>query len=83
MAKKSASAENKVLRVTLVKSPIGYDQRQKDTVRALGLRRMNQSVEHTDSAVIRGMLAKIIHLVEVEGSYISRFLPFLRDGSFS
>ena len=63
MAKKK---KDKVYRVTLVKSPIGYTQRQKDTVRALGLRRMNQTVEHIDSAVIRGMLNKVSHLVQVE-----------------
>ena len=63
MAKKS---KEKVLRITLVKSPIGYNQRQKDTVRALGLRRMNQTVEHGDSPVIRGMVAKVSHLIQVE-----------------
>jgi large subunit ribosomal protein L30 len=63
MAKKK---KEKVLRVTLVKSPIGYTQRQKDTVRALGLRRMNQTVEHGDSPVVRGMIAKVSHLVQVE-----------------
>lgn len=59
-------AEDKALRVTLVKSPIGYKKDQKATVRALGLRRMNQTVEHKDSPVIRGMLNKVIHLVKVE-----------------
>jgi large subunit ribosomal protein L30 len=63
MAKKK---KEKVLRITLVKSPIGYVQDQKDTVRALGLRRMNQTVEHNDSPVIRGMVAKVSHLVQVE-----------------
>ncbi len=63
MAKKS---QEKILRITLVKSPIGYTQRQKDTVRALGLRRMNQTVEHTDSPVIRGMVTKVSQLVQVE-----------------
>jgi large subunit ribosomal protein L30 len=63
MAKKS---KEKILRITLVKSPIGYTQRQKDTVRALGLRRMNQTVEHGDTPVIRGMVAKVSHLVQVE-----------------
>ena len=63
MAKKQ---KDKVLRVTLVKSPIGYSQRQKDTVRALGLRRLNQTMEHTDSAVILGMLDKVSHLVLIE-----------------
>ncbi len=54
------------LRITLVKSPIGYDQRQKRTVRALGLRRLHSTVEHEDAPTIRGMVAKISHLVEVE-----------------
>ena len=63
MAKKS---KPKTLRITLVKSPIGYTKRQKDTVRALGLRRMNQTVEHEDSAALRGMVAKISHLLRVE-----------------
>jgi large subunit ribosomal protein L30 len=63
MAKKN---KQKIFRITLVKSPIGYNQRQKDTVRALGLRRMNQTVEHTDSPVLRGMLNKVSHLVQVE-----------------
>jgi large subunit ribosomal protein L30 len=56
----------KYLRVTLVRSPIGYTQRQKDTVRALGFRRLHQTVEHADSPAVRGMIAKVIHLVEVE-----------------
>ena len=65
MAKK-ASTKEKIVRVTLVKSPIGYSERQKGTVRALGLRRMNQVVEHVDTPVLRGMLAKVSHLVAVE-----------------
>ena len=56
----------KTLSVTLVKSPIGYAQRQKDTVRALGLRHMNQTVEQKDTPAVRGMLTKISHLVSVE-----------------
>ncbi len=61
-------AESKAgkLRVTLVRSPIGYDWRQKRTVRALGLRHLNQTVEHSDSPAIRGMLAKVRHLVKIE-----------------
>ena len=65
MAKK-AKSKQKVVRVTLVKSPIGYSERQKGTVKALGLRRMNQTVEHVDTPVLRGMLDKVSHLVEVE-----------------
>ena len=59
------SDEGNILHITLVKSPIGYSARQKDTVRALGLRRMHQTVVQKDSAVIRGMIAKVSHLVEV------------------
>ncbi len=60
--------KKKTLTVTLVKSPIGYSARQKNTVRALGLRRMGQSVAHQDSDAIRGMIDKVAHLVEVEES---------------
>ena len=54
------------LRITLVKSPTGYAVRQKRTARALGLHRLNQTVEQVDSQVVRGMIAKIPHLVSVE-----------------
>jgi large subunit ribosomal protein L30 len=62
----SSVEKSKKLRITLVKSPIGYSGRQKGTVRALGLRRMSQSVVQEDSAVIRGMINKVSHLVEVK-----------------
>jgi large subunit ribosomal protein L30 len=58
--------ETKKIRVTLVKSPIGYTETQKRTVRALGLRRMHQTVEHPDSPAVRGMITSIIHLLKVE-----------------
>ncbi len=48
----------KMLRITLVKSSIGYSEQHKATIRALGLRRMNQSVVHEDTPVLRGMLRK-------------------------
>jgi large subunit ribosomal protein L30 len=54
------------LRIRLVKSAIGYSRRQKGTVRALGLRRLRQTVVQEDNAVIRGMIEKVSHLVEVE-----------------
>ena len=54
------------LRVTLTKSPIGYEKSQKATVAALGLRKLNQTVEKDDSPVIRAMINKVSHLVEVE-----------------
>lgn len=55
----------KVIHVTLVKSPTGYSKSQKGTVRALGLKRLNQTVIHKDTPVIRGMVAKVSHLVEI------------------
>ena len=54
------------LRVTYVKSAIGYNKRQKSTVKALGLRKLNQTVEHDDTPVIRGMINRVSHLVAVE-----------------
>jgi len=65
MAKKSV-VEKKFLRITLVKSMISSPERQKATVRALGLNKVNQTVEHADSSVVRGMVAKVSHLVQVE-----------------
>jgi len=56
----------KTLRVTLVKSPIGFTKDQKATAKALGLRRLHQTVEHKDTPALRGMLFKIIHLLRVE-----------------
>ncbi len=54
------------LRITWVKSAIGYARDQKRTLRALGLRRLRQVVEHGDSPSLRGMIGKVKHLVTVE-----------------
>jgi large subunit ribosomal protein L30 len=54
------------LKITLRRSPIGYDQTQKDTARTLGFKKLQQSVVHDDNPVVRGMIHKIRHLVEVE-----------------
>jgi large subunit ribosomal protein L30 len=62
----SMQPDQKVVRITLVKSPIGYSQKHKATIRALGLRRMHQTVEQVDTSSLRGMLLKVAHLVEVE-----------------
>jgi large subunit ribosomal protein L30 len=64
MPKKGTTA--KTLRVTLVRSSIGFTKDQKATARALGLRRLHQTVEHKDSPALRGMLNKIIHLLKIE-----------------
>ena len=54
------------LKVTWKKSAINHPADQKRTIRALGLRRLGQSVQHSDSRVLRGMILKVRHLVEVE-----------------
>jgi large subunit ribosomal protein L30 len=54
------------LRIKYRKSAIGYNQRQKGTIKALGLRKLNDVVEHDDNPVIRGMIHKVVHLVDVE-----------------
>jgi large subunit ribosomal protein L30 len=56
---------DKKLKVTLTRSLIGLSPKQEATVRALGLRRMRQTVTHTDSASVRGMIAKVPHVLEV------------------
>jgi len=64
MAKKKDNA--KKVRITLVHSVIGYSEKHKATVRALGLRHLNQTVEIQDGPVLQGMLRKVNHLVQVE-----------------
>lgn len=61
-----AKAKTKTVRITLEASPIGEKPKVRATVEGLGLRRIRQSVEHVDSPSLRGMLAKVEHLVEVE-----------------
>jgi large subunit ribosomal protein L30 len=61
-----ANAKTKTVKVTLKTSPIGEKPKIRATVEGLGLRRIRQSVEHVDSPGLRGMLAKVEHLVEVE-----------------
>ncbi|MBO9309191.1 MAG: 50S ribosomal protein L30 [Chloroflexi bacterium] len=61
---KSKSA--KKLRITLIKSPIGAQERHKLTVKALGLKRLHMTVEHPDNPSVRGMVARVAHLLKVE-----------------
>jgi len=63
--KRKAKAVSK-LRLTYVKSSIGYSQRQKGTIRALGLRRLGDTVVQADTPVIRGMVKKVSHMLSVE-----------------
>lgn len=60
-----AKKKKKMLEITLTKSPIGYNKRQKGTVKALGLKKLNQTVTHEESDVINGMINKVSHLVTV------------------
>lgn len=62
-AKKAAA---KTLKVTQIKSVISCPHDQKATVRALGLKRINHTVDHADTPTIRGMIFKVKHLVKVE-----------------
>jgi len=57
---------SRILRVKYVRSAIGRNVRQKRTIRALGLRRLGDIVEHEDSGAVRGMVDKVSHLVQVE-----------------
>ncbi len=58
---------DKKIKVTLVKSIIGTKQDHRDTVRGLGLRRLNSSSELIDTPAVRGMIKKVQYLVKVEG----------------
>ncbi|MHC1739640.1 MAG: 50S ribosomal protein L30 [Anaerolineaceae bacterium] len=64
MAKKTIAPKS--VRITLVKSAIGYSEKHKETVLALGLHRISQTVVQLDTPSLRGMLRKVNHLVKVE-----------------
>ncbi|MGN0413823.1 MAG: 50S ribosomal protein L30 [Lachnospiraceae bacterium] len=59
-------ADNKMLKITLVKSPIGAIPKQRATVVAMGLKKLNHTVELPDNAATRGMIQRVNHLVKVE-----------------
>lgn len=61
-------AEKNTVIITLVKSPIGAKKNQKDTLKALGLTKMNKSVEKVNNEFIQGMIKVVEHLVKVEES---------------
>ena len=58
--------KSKSISITQIKSGIGYRKKTKDTLKALGLKRINQTVEKKDTASIRGMINKISHLLKVK-----------------
>ncbi len=59
-------AKRKTVQIKLMRSLLGSSGRHRGTVRALGLRRLRHTVEHVDTPQLRGMLAKVAHLVEIE-----------------
>ncbi|MGE3703936.1 MAG: 50S ribosomal protein L30 [Vicinamibacterales bacterium] len=66
MANQRTDSKGGTVKVTLIKSPIGFKGNQGDVVRSLGLRRIRHSVELKDTPEIRGMIHKVRHLVTVE-----------------
>ena len=60
------TVQGKRVRVTQVRSQIGFDRRQRATLRGLGIRRMHQTVELEDTPQVRGMIRKVLHLLKVE-----------------
>ena len=66
MANQRTDTKGKTVRITLVKSPIGFKDNQELVVRGLGLRKLNSLVELKDTPAIRGMIHKVRHLLEVE-----------------
>ena len=66
MAKKTAQkTAAKKLKITLLRSPIGFNRTQRKTVEGMGLRRIRHSVELPDTPATRGMILKVRHLIEV------------------
>ena len=68
MAKAGAKSTAKLVKVKLVRSPIGALPRQQDCLRGLGLRRINDERELIDTPSVRGMIGRVGHLVEVGGA---------------
>ena len=59
------ASEKKTVKIEQVKSPIGYNHKQREVLRGLGLRRIRHVVEREDSPAVRGMVKKIAHLVRI------------------
>lgn len=70
-----------LVRITYVKSAIGYSKRQKETIRSLGLRKIGDSVVQADSPAVRGMAHAVRHLVSVEPVEELRVVAEQSDGS--
>jgi large subunit ribosomal protein L30 len=66
MANARTDSKGGTVKITLVRSPIGFDRKQATVVRGLGLRRIRHTVELKDTPATRGMIHKVRHLVEIE-----------------
>ena len=66
MANQRTDSKGGIVKVTLLKSPIGFNRNQATVVRSLGLRRIRHTVELKDTPAARGMIHKVRHLVEVK-----------------
>jgi len=66
MANQRTDTKGQKVRITLVKSPIGFKDNQETVIRGLGLRRLNSTVEVKDTPAARGMIHKVRHLLKVE-----------------
>jgi large subunit ribosomal protein L30 len=66
MANQRTDSKGGTVKVTLVKSPVGFKRNQRDVVLSMGLRRIRHTVELKDSPSVRGLIHKVRHLVEVE-----------------
>ncbi|MCU0238178.1 MAG: 50S ribosomal protein L30 [Pyrinomonadaceae bacterium] len=65
MAKKKEETQSGSIKIQYYRSSIGYAQKQKDMVKSLGIRKLNQIVEKPDNAAMRGVVAKIPHLLRI------------------
>ena len=69
MARKDKASRPATVKITLVRSTIGFDRRQAAVVRGIGLRRIGHTVELADTPATRGMIHKVRHLVTVEQAH--------------
>ena len=56
---------NQKIKVTLIKSPIGKSQKQRATIAGLGLKKLNETIEMSDTPEVRGMISKITHMLNI------------------
>jgi large subunit ribosomal protein L30 len=66
MANERTDTKGATVKITLIKSPIGFKDNQEVVVRGLGLRKLNSTVELKDTPAVRGMIHKVRHLIEVK-----------------